>query len=132
MFAELEEFSFSAIFPFYNHVDEILKSVRKMKKLRILRTKLCPEPNSTVLNDEIEAAGGHIDVNDPWTEFDTAYNLIAHTVLFLAVEGRLQEFHVDDTKMEGIRESLETSIMQRLQERWVYRGNGFWIRQEAV
>lgn len=64
MFAELEEFNFVAIFPFYNHIDEILKSVRKMKKLRVLRTKLCPEPDSTVLNDEIEAAGGHIDVND--------------------------------------------------------------------
>lgn len=129
MFAELRTFTFTAIFPFYNHVDEILKSVRKMKRLRVLRTKLCPEPHSTVLRDEISAAGGHIDVHDPWNEFDTAYSLIAHTVLFLTVEGQLQELHVDDIKMAGIRETIEGSITQRLQEWWVYRGDGIWVRQ---
>ena len=58
MFARLTSFSFIAIFPFYNHTDEILKSVRKMKKLQKLFVKLCPEPDSTVLNDEIEEAHG--------------------------------------------------------------------------
>ena len=131
LFANLESFNFTAIFPFYNHVDEILKSVRKMKNLKILRTKLCPEPDSTVLNDEIEAAGGHIDVNDPWNEFDTAYNLIAHSVLYLTLEGQLQELHIDDIKMEGIRENIESSITQRLQEWWCYRGDGVWVRQTS-
>ena len=58
MFGNLTSFSFVAIFPFYNHVDEILKSVRKMKKLQKLSLKLCPEPESTVLADEIEEAQG--------------------------------------------------------------------------
>jgi hypothetical protein len=129
MFASLQSFTFTAIFPFYNHVDEILKSVRKMRCLKVLRMKICPEPHSTVLVDEIDAAGGHIDVNDPWNEFDTAYRLIAHTVLFLSVEGRLEEFRVDDVKMSGIRENLEGSITERLQESWIYRGDGIWSRQ---
>ena len=129
MFAELQSFTFTAIFPFYNHVDEILKIVRKMKRLKILRTKLCPEPHSTVLRDEIDSAGGHVDVNDPWTEFDTAYSLVAHTVLFLTIEGQLEEFQADDVKMTGIRDTLENSINHRLQELWLYRGNGIWVRQ---
>lgn len=129
MFAKLQSFTFTAIFPFFNHVDEILKSIRKMRCLKVLRMKICPEPHSTVLVDEIDAAGGHIDVNDPWNEFDTAYGLIAHTVLFLSIEGRLQEFQVDDIKMIGIRETLENSINDRLRDSWHYRGDGIWVRQ---
>lgn len=129
MFAGLRSFTFTAIFPFYNHVHEILKSVRKMRRLQLLQMKICPEPHSTVLADEIDAAGGHIDVNDPWNEFDTAYGLIAHTVLFLSIEGRLEEFRVDDVKMSGIRETLESTITDRLQESWIYRGDGIWVRQ---
>ena len=129
MLANLRSFTFTAIFPFYNHVDEILKSVKKMRRLKVLRTKICPEPHSTVLADEIDAAGSHIDVNDPWNELDTAYSLVADTVLFLSIEGQLEELHVDDVKMTGIRETLENSINHRLQESWLYRGEGFWIRQ---
>ena len=129
MLAELQSFTFIAIFPFFNHVDEILKTVRKMRRLKILRTKLCPEPQSTVFNDEIASAGGHIDVNDPWNEFDTAYTLVAQTVHILATEGQLQEFHVDDVKMTGIRETLENSLKPHLEELWLYRGDGIWIRQ---
>lgn len=64
----LVEFSFIAIFPFYNHVDDILKCIRRMKRLKKLFMKLGPEPSSTILEDEIKAANYHIDLNDPWTE----------------------------------------------------------------
>jgi len=129
MFTKLTSFSFTAIFPFYNHVDEILKSVRKMKHLRTLCLKLCPEPESTVLADEIEDAKGHLDVNDPWNEFDTAYMLVSHTVIALTVEGQLSELRVDDVKMEGIRDTLETLISSRLQEWWSYEERGIWRRK---
>jgi len=64
----LTEFSFIAIFPFYNHVDDILKCVRRMKSLETLFMKLCPEPESTILEDEMKAANYHLDLNDPWAE----------------------------------------------------------------
>lgn len=129
MFARLKSFSFTAIFPFYNHVDEILKSVRKMKHLRTLSLMLCPEPQSRVLEDEIEDAKGHLDVNDPWNEFDTAYMLVSHTVVALTVEGELHELRIDDVKMEGIRDNLETLISSKLQEWWSYEGRGIWRRK---
>lgn len=68
MLEGLTEFSFIAIFPFYNHVDDILKCIRKMTNLKRLFIKLCPEPDRTVLADEIKAAKGHFDINDPWNE----------------------------------------------------------------
>ena len=130
MFVNLSHFAYTAIFPFYNHVDEVLKSVRKMKNLKSFATKLCPEPDSNVVEDELADALGHIDINDAWMEFDTAYTLVAHTVIFLTVEGVLEEFHVDDVKMEGIRENLEQVVSARLQEWWVYGGNGLWKRKD--
>lgn len=69
MLQNLREFSFVAVFPFYNHVDDILKCIRRMRNLERLFIKLCPEPESTVLDEAVEAAEGHIDLNDPWNEW---------------------------------------------------------------
>lgn len=139
----LTHFTYTAIFPFYNHIEIILHSVRAMPNLTHLAFKLCPEPESTIVDDELKLALGHIDVNDAWMEFDTAYNLIAHTVIYLTpimprngkvglAHGRLEEFRVDDIRMEGIRESLEVVLSQRLQEWWGYAGDGVWRRKEDV
>ncbi|EXJ54634.1 hypothetical protein A1O7_09975 [Cladophialophora yegresii CBS 114405] len=130
LFANLLHFDFIAIFPFYNHVDEVLKCIRKMKRLRRLFVKLCPEPGSTAFDDEMEVAGGALDVHDPWNECETSWMLIAHTVLFLTVEGELQVLHMDDVKVEGLRRNLETALNDRLHERWRYleQGSGIWHR----
>jgi len=68
MLQNLRDFSFVAVFPFYNHVDDILKCIRRMRNLESLFIKLCPEAGSTVLDDGLRAAGSHIDLNDPWNE----------------------------------------------------------------
>jgi hypothetical protein len=139
----LTHFTYTAIFPFYNHVETILHSVRAMPNLTHLAFKLCPEPESTVIDDELKLALGHIDINDAWMEFDTAYNLVAHTVIYLTpvmpgngkvgqAHGKLEEFRVDDVKMEGIRENLEDVLSQRLQEWWGYAGEGVWRRKERI
>ncbi len=101
-----------------------------MPNLIAFTAKLCPEPRSTIIDDELELSLNHIDVNDAWMEFDTAYTLIAHTVIYLGLEGRLQEFRVDDVRMEGIRENLEEVLSQRLQQWWEYNGEGVWRRKE--
>jgi hypothetical protein len=131
-----------------------------MPSLTHLAFKLCPEPESTVIDDELKLALGHIDVNDAWMEFDTAYKVIAHTVIYLTPmgaseaqaarvggvgsglglghgaragirlgQGKLEEFRVDDIKMEGIRENLEDLLEQRLQKWWAYGGGGVWRRK---
>lgn len=131
MFANLLRFEFIAIFPFYNHVDEILKCIRRMKRLEKLFIKLCPEPDSTVLHDEIVVAGGHLDINDPWNECETSWMLISHTVVYLTMHGALQKLHMDDVRVEGVRRTLEASVNARLQEWWTYQGegSGVWRRK---
>jgi hypothetical protein len=130
MFATLLSFDFVAIFPFYNHVDEVLKCIRQMSRLQRLMIKLCPEPGSTTFNDELEAAGGALDIHDPWSECETSWMLIAHTVLFLTMEGELRELYMDDVRVDGVRASLESSLNERLQERWRYPDDrpGVWLK----
>lgn len=132
MFEGLREFSFVAIFPFYNHVDDILKCIRRMLNLRTLFIKLCPEPDSTVLDDEVKAAKGHIDLNDPWAEITTAYNLVAYTIQFLGIEGQLSTFTIDDVKVEGIRETITSHVTNMLPLTWKHDGNGTWRKATSL
>ena len=81
--SNLQEFSFTAIFPFYNHVDNILKCIRKMRSLERLYIKLCPSPESKVLDEAVEE--GHIDLNDPWNEWATKTSLLCSTLLTCAL-----------------------------------------------
>jgi hypothetical protein len=131
MLAKLHSFAFVAIFPFYNHVDEILKCIRKMTSLQTLFIKLCPEPGSTVLQEGIEMTGGHLDVNDPWNECETSWMLIAHTLAYLTTEGSLQELRMDDVKVAAVRSRIVSTLTKRLDQWWVYQGHdiGRWQRK---
>ncbi|KAK5101946.1 hypothetical protein LTS08_004405 [Lithohypha guttulata] len=124
--SQLEEFSYVAIFPFYNHVDQILKCIRRMTALKKLFVKLCPEPESTVLDDEIKAAEGHFDINDPWNEMSVAYTLVAHTVRYLGIEGKLECLIVDDFKVEAVREAIVSTVSGVLVDPWLYDEHGGW------
>lgn len=123
LFANLQSFSYTAVFPFYNHVDEVLKLTRQMHGLKSLTMKLCPEPGSNVVDEE--TIGGHIDMNDAWMEFDTSYSLVSHTVEAMGVEKSLVEFRAQDVRMDGIRDHLIGMISQKL-KRWAYAGDGLW------
>lgn len=130
MFANLTSFRYVAIFPFYNHVDEVLKCIQKMTHLRKLSIKLCPDADSSTLLDEVQAAGGHLDINDPWNECDTSWRLIAHNVAALTKAGVLQELRMSDVQIEGVRESLESTLDRILKDSWTYngQGSGLWLR----
>lgn len=64
----LREFSYVATFPFYNNFDQVLTCIREMSSLQRLFIKICSDPESGVLDEEIQAAGFHLDINDPWNE----------------------------------------------------------------
>ncbi|KAK5053120.1 hypothetical protein LTR84_002094 [Exophiala bonariae] len=132
MFANLISFEYVAIFPFYNHVDEVLKCIQKMTCLQKLSIKLCPDANSSTLQDEAEAAGGHLDINDPWNECDTSWRLIAHNVAALTRVGVLQELRMVDVQIEAVREALESTLERILKDSWTYFGqeSGLWLRNQ--
>jgi hypothetical protein len=131
LFANLLSFDFVAIFPFYNHVDEVLKCVRKMTRLQRLFIRLCPNVDSFAFRDEVEMAGGALDVHDLWNESDTSWTLIAHTVRFLSMEGQLEELHMDDMRIAGVYDTIKLSLMNALYtDGWRYqlRRPGIWRR----
>lgn len=132
MLRKLEKFTYTAIFPFYNHVDDVLKNIRKMSNLKHLRFRLCPEPNSSVIEDELTETKGHIDLVDAWMEFNTSYRLVAHTVRCLCVECSLQEFQVEDVSMEGIKDGLIESLNAVLESKMVHQGDGLWRRTQPT
>jgi hypothetical protein len=126
MFSKLEKFTYTAIFPFYNHVEDVLKNIRKMPNLKHLNFRLCPDPGSSVLDDELADSKGHIDISDAWMEFNTAYTLVAHTARFLSVDYSLLEFQVQDVSMDGIRDGLIESLNEILDGKMAYQGDGLW------
>jgi len=130
LFSKLTTFQYVAIFPFYNHVDEVLKCIQKMTRLERLSLKLCPDAGSTILHDEVIAAGSHLDINDPWNECDTSWRLIAHNVAALTSVGPLRELHMSDVQIEGVRDSLEFTLNRILKQNWTYsgEGTGLWLR----
>ena len=152
--SNLRSFSLVSIFPIFGHVGKALDLVKQMHHLRVLFIKLIPEPDSTVLNDEIEEALGHLDVNDPWNEFDTSLTLTSAACLYLskcAEEenndwglprlGKLQELRIDDVKMAGVRDNIEEIVCRGLipldrdespDFGWAYTGNGVWKRNVEV
>lgn len=126
MLSNLERFSYAGIFPFYNHVEDVLKNIRKMPNLKYLCFRLCPDPGSSVIEDELADSKGHIDISDAWMEFNTAYSLVAHTARYLSVDYCLQEFQVEDVCMDGIRDGLIESLNGIIDGRMVHQGDGLW------
>ena len=144
--ANLQSFSFIAIFPIFNHIDDLLLRVKQMTNLRYLFVKLIPEPNSTILDDEINAAIGHFDVNDPWTEIETGLDLIAKACIEFSEDTsnaadelrlpNLDVLRVDDVKMLGVKDTIEEIVSRNLLEdpqlAWTYEGDGIWCRNRPA
>ena len=114
-----------------------------MHRLQSLFLKLVPEPESTVLDDEIAEARGHLDIHDPWNEFDTSLALTAAACLYLSERkeqetnewglprlGCLTELRIDDVKMERMRWNIEDLVTARLHEHehvyWRHMESGVW------
>ena len=126
MLCGLTAFSYTAVFPFYNHVKLVLDALSLMHDLRLLSVQLAPEADNHVL--EIEQRGS-LDPNDPWSELSTSYSLIAFEI---RNKPSLVEFRSRDFALESIREELASELNGDLgHTSWVHDGHGIWRRPEA-
>ncbi|OAX79193.1 hypothetical protein ACJ72_06490 [Emergomyces africanus] len=124
--SRLTSFHYTAVFPFYNHTNLVLKVIRNMSNLRHLSFQLAPEPTSTIFEDEQRT--GTLDPNDPWMELDTSYSLISHSVRYLGVQGKLVEFRSFDFELEALRDNLVSRIGSNLKGKWTHEGGGLWVK----
>ncbi|KAJ6093203.1 hypothetical protein N7486_008492 [Penicillium sp. IBT 16267x] len=126
MLGRLTSFSYTAIFPFYNHVKLVLDSLSVMPNLQVLSMQLAPEEHNHIL--EMEQRGS-LDPNDPWTELSTSYSLIGFEV---RNKQSLVEFKSRDFAFEAIREDLALELDADLgNTNWTLEGNGIWRRRNA-
>jgi hypothetical protein len=125
--SRLTVFHYTAIFPFYNHTNLVLKVVRNMSNLRHLSIQLAPDAHSTIFEEERET--GTLDPNDPWMELETSYSLIAHSVRYLGVQKQLVEFRTYDYELDALKENLVAKLSSGLKGKWTHDGNGLWIKK---
>ncbi|OJJ51681.1 hypothetical protein ASPZODRAFT_448168 [Penicilliopsis zonata CBS 506.65] len=126
----LTRFSYTAVFPFYNHVGLVLEVVKMMSSLRSFAVQLAPGRNDNII--EIEQRGS-LDPSDPWMELYTGYSLIAHVVRERWHKGHLRRFESRDFAIEALQEELSVILVDVLeQDGWVHDGNGAWSKQSRI
>ncbi|OQE15562.1 hypothetical protein PENFLA_c031G05200 [Penicillium flavigenum] len=109
----LTYFSYTAVFPFYNHSQLVLDAVVRMRHLQRLDVQLAPAQDNHIT--ELEQRGS-MDPNDPWMELSTSYSLVGYTVNNLPC---LKEFRCGDLHVEPIRQDLLAILDEAI-------GNGGW------
>ncbi|KAJ5861410.1 uncharacterized protein N7529_008720 [Penicillium soppii] len=119
----LTYFSYTAVFPFFNHSQIVLDAILGMPNLQRLDVRLAPCPGNHAT--EVEQRGP-MDPNDPWMELATSYSLVGYTVNKMK---SLTEFRCNDLHVEAIRDDL-LSILDNVigDGGWVHDGQGVWRR----
>lgn len=125
----LTTFSYTAVFPFYNHVKLVLDTVCLMTNLQSFTTQLAPCLNDRVT--EVEQRGS-IDPSDPWMELATGYSLIAHAVRDLGSQGCLRWYKACDYQFDALRPELSSILGDLLGgTQWAHDGHGIWSKVEG-
>lgn len=123
----LKYFSYTAVFPFFNHSQIVLDAVQRMQNLQRLDVRLAPCPGNRITEEEQR---GPMDPNDPWMELTTSYSLVGYTVKKM---NSLQEFRSHDLHVEAIREDLLVVLNDVIgDEGWLHDGQGVWTRDPAI
>lgn len=121
--SRLTSFSYTAVFPFYNHVRLVLDAMELMPDLQTFSVQLVPGPDSHVT--EIEQRSS-MDPNDPWMELATAYSIITFEV---CKKESLKEFQSRDLHLQAVREELCEILNDGLgHTSWTHQGLGLWRR----
>ncbi|CAG7957495.1 unnamed protein product [Penicillium nalgiovense] len=120
---DLTYFSYTAVFPFYNHSQLVLDAVVRMRRLQRLDVQLAPAKDNHIT--ELEQRGS-MDPNDPWMELSTSYSLVGYTVNNLPC---LKEFRCSDLHVEPMRQDLLAILDEAIGNGgWVHDGRGVWRR----
>ncbi|KAL4954477.1 hypothetical protein BDW69DRAFT_163048 [Aspergillus filifer] len=128
--SNLTSFTYVAVFPFYNHVQQVLEAVELMSDLRTLKVQLGPTQNNRVT--ELEQRGS-MDPSDPWMELATGYSLIAHAVRGLGRRGSLSKFIACDYEMEAVRAEIDVILGDILCDGpWSHDGKGTWTKKPVI
>jgi hypothetical protein len=119
----LTHFSYTAVFPFYNHVKLVLDALASMPELCVLSMQLAPDANNHITEAEQR---GSMDPNDPWMELATSYSLIGFEV---NAKPSLVEFRSRDFHLEALRSELSQILEDSLGESgWTHDGPSVWRR----
>lgn len=119
----LTYFSYTAVFPFFNHSQIVLDAILGMQNLQRLDVRLAPCPGNHVT--EVEQRGP-MDPNDPWMELATSYSLVGFTVNKMK---SLKEFRCNDLHVDAIRDDLLAILDDVIGDGgWVHDGQGVWRR----
>lgn len=123
MLRGLTSFSYTAVFPFYNHVKLVLDALVLMPHLHTLSIQLAPGENNHITETEQR---GSMDPNDPWMELATSYALIG---LDINRHPSLMEFRSRDFHLEAMRSELAQILEDSLGESgWISAEQGIWRR----
>lgn len=119
----LTYFSYTAVFPFYNHVKLVLDALASMPELRVLEMQLAPDANNHITETEQR---GSMDPNDPWMELATSYSLIGFEV---NAKHSLVEFRSGDFHLDAIRSELSQILEDSLGDSgWKHDEHSVWKR----
>ncbi|RAL01745.1 uncharacterized protein BO80DRAFT_454747 [Aspergillus ibericus CBS 121593] len=125
-FMSLTSLRYTAVFPTYNHVQQVLDALEMMTNLRSFSIQLAPSP--TDKTTELEQRGS-MDPSDPWMEITTGYSLVAHAVKDLGDRASLVEFHTSDYDSEALRSELSPVLGDVLNNSgWVHDGHCAWTK----
>lgn len=123
MLRGLTSFSYTAVFPFYNHVKLVLDALLLMPHLRTLSMQLAPDEDNHITEAE---QCGSMDPNDPWMELATSYTLIGFEV---SRHPGLVEFRSRDFHLEAVTPDLAQILEGTLGESgWFSSERGIWKR----
>ncbi|KAJ5103408.1 hypothetical protein N7532_003937 [Penicillium argentinense] len=122
MLQRFTSFSYIAVFPFFNHMDLILRVMSEMHNLHQLTVQMAPDANNHAT--EMEQRGS-LDPNDPWMELESAYSI---TGWHVNQHSTISEFQSRDFHVEAVREDLARILRDNMVTGWASDGSGIWRR----
>ncbi|KAI9715341.1 MAG: hypothetical protein M1812_005986 [Candelaria pacifica] len=127
----LTSLTYTAIFPFSNHVNRVLRLAKACPRLEYLRMQLAPCVKNKILEDKDKV--GKADIADMWMEMDSAYKLTARAIINMGKEASLKRYQSLDYAIKGLRDTLHTNMMSA-DKLWGWRfyGDGLWVRDETL
>ncbi len=125
----LTSLTYTAIFPFANHVEKVLVLPRSCPKLESFHIQLAPSIGSGVLEDKDQM--GKADVNDMWMELNDAYSYAVDAVVQMGRKAKLNKFRSLDYAIEGLDCDSKFKSADDLSD-WRSCGDGWWIKADTV